>query len=149
MQKTEPLKTSPIDDLETLPNEREQAFALYYLASQNPTWSAGRAGYHGDLAKRSRTLLKHPELQTFLKKYSPPPSESQVEITKDSVLLKLAQIASGQLVKINTSDILKALELIGRHLGMFDGIDQQAGRDRLAELVAVFRAGAVKKEEEV
>ena len=52
-----------------------------------------------------------------MKKYSPPPSESQVEITKDSVLLRLAQIASEKSVKINTSDIIKALELIGRTSG--------------------------------
>ncbi len=128
-------------------DEREQLFCLYVLGSKMPKWSAKKAGYRGDIPKRARTLMARDTIQAFLKKFSPPPNAGRIEITKEGVLKKLAQIASGQLVKINTSDVLKALELIGDHLNMFDG-NTDAGRDRLREIIDVFKAGAVTRTKE-
>jgi len=98
MQTTEQSNSSPIDDLEAMGNMRTQRFALLYLGSQDRVWSAGQAHYRGDLLKRSRNLLKLPAIQGFLKKYGPPPNQGKVEVTKDSVLMKLAQIGSGRLM---------------------------------------------------
>ena len=128
-------------------DEREQLFCLYVLGSKMPQWSAKKAGYRGDIPKRARTLMARDTVQAFLHKFSPPPNAGRIEITKEGVLKKSAQIASGQLVKINTSDVLKALELIGDHLSMFDG-KTDAGKDRLLEVLEVFKAGAVARAKE-
>ena len=136
-------QTESTRDLAEL-NEREQKFCLYMLGSQKPVWSAGQAGYSGDLQKRARGLMKRPPIVAFLQKYAPPKSDDAVEISKDSLLRKLLQIASGQLVKINTSDVLKAIELIGRNLGLWEASDLK-GKDRLQELVDVFNRGPVPR----
>jgi hypothetical protein len=146
-------KTAPLDsdseamnDLATLATTREQSFALYYLASKNAAHSAGKAGYHGDLKKRSRGLLAHPELQAFLEKYQADIPETQrVDVTKKAVLEKLADIASANLEKVTTSHIIDALKLLGDHLGLFQ-LDMAAGKDRLNELIACFEKGPIKTE---
>lgn len=127
-------------------NEREQKFCLYMLGSHKPAWSAGRAGYSGDLQKRARGLMQRPPIIAILKKYAPPQSDGTVELSRDGLLRKLAQIASGQLVKISTNDVLKAIELIGKSLGMWEGASQD-GKDRLKELIDAFNAGPVPKQE--
>jgi hypothetical protein len=143
---TEGERTDLRRDLNGL-DEREQLFCLYVLGSKMPKWSAKKAGYRGDIAKRARTLMARDTIQAFLAKFAPPPNAGRIEISKEGLLKKLAQIASGQLVKINTSDVLKAVELIGKNLGMWEGTSQE-GRDRLKEILSVFAAGPVEKEAE-
>jgi hypothetical protein len=91
--------------------------------------------------------MNRPTIQAFLKKYAPPKHSGLVPITKEGILRKLARVASANLEKINSSDVLKALELIGKHLGMWEGKSTE-GVDRLKELLAVFEAGPVNTKKE-
>lgn len=131
------------DDL-GLMTPRERDFALFYLASKRAKWSAKQAGFIGDMSKRTRSLLDRPRMRRFLAKYSAAPSG--IEISEGAVLRRLAQIASGQITKVNTSDIIKCLELLGKHLGIWEGSNKQ-GKDRLQELIDAFNAGPVSKKE--
>jgi len=143
---TEGERTDLQRDLNGL-DEREQKFCLFVLGSKLPKWSAKAAGYRGDIPKRARTLMGRDTIQAFLKKYAPPKHSGLIPLTKEGVLGKLAKVASANLEKINSSDVIKSLELIGKHLGMWDGQTQE-GRDRLKEILAVFTAGPVERKEQ-
>ena len=125
---------------------REQLFTLYFLGSRDGAWSATRAGYHGDVSKRSRGLLKREDVQNFLTKYGAETNDYHLDITEEAVLARLADIASKRLDKVTTGHIIDALKLIGEHLSLWTGDDGQKGKDRLAELVSIFQAGPVKEE---
>ena len=137
-----------IKDLSKM-SERLQTFLMFMLATKNKEYACKAAQYTGDLNKRAIQIIRRPDVQTFLKKYAPPNSEIGLVISADSLKEKLAQIAAGELVKINTSDILKAIELLGKTINLWDGNSMKEGRDRLKEIIEVFRAGAIeaKKEE--
>jgi len=124
--------------------KREFLFCLYYLACgcTKPKWAAGQAGYSGDLAKRSRSLLDLPRIQEFLEKFRPPVNKFKVTSDPKSIIKRLEQIASSEGIDKTASLQLKALELMMRTQGMMEGGSTE-GRDRLKELVEVFRAGPV------
>jgi hypothetical protein len=125
-------------------NKRERDFCLYYLASgcKKPRWAAGQAGYHGDLGKRSRSLLEQPVIQEFLARYAPPVNRFKVTGDKASLLKRLEQIASGEGIDKSVIAQLKAIELRGKAEGLWEGKSQE-GRDKLKEIVSVFAAGPV------
>jgi hypothetical protein len=126
---------------------RQYTFCLLMLACQGkkPKWCAGKAGYHGDLGKRSRSLLEQPLIQEFLEKYSPPVNRFKVKSDKDSLIKRLEQIASSEGVDKTVLAQLKAIELMGKAQGLWDGTDS-AGKERLSEVVAAFQAGPVAKD---
>ena len=142
-------KNEAIIDIEAIPTEREQLFALYFLASRNKVWSADKAGYHGDLEKRGRNLLKRSDVQAFLIKFGGEDgTDPTLDITEEAVLARLAEIASKRLDKVSTSHVIDALKLIGSWLSMWDGENMQAGKDKLNELIAAFQAGPKPATEE-
>src|ERR1700733_13163224 len=79
-------------------SKREKDFCLYYLASQGkkPRWAAGKAGYSGDLRKRSASLLERPQVQEFLEKYAPPVNKFTVKADEKSIIKRLEEIGSGE-----------------------------------------------------
>src|SRR5580700_983224 len=119
-------------------NKREFLFALYLLACQGkkPRWAAGQAGYSGDLAKRSRSLLEQPAVQRFLAQFSPPVNKFAVKSDRASLIRRLEQIASGEGVDKTAALQLKSIELLGRAQNLWDGGSAE-GRDRLAEVIKV------------
>jgi hypothetical protein len=125
-------------------NKREFLFVLYLLACQGkkPRWAAGQAGYSGDLAKRSRSLLEQPKIQAFLRKFAAPVNRFAVKSDKDSIIKRLEQIASGEGVDKTAALQLKAIELMGRAQNLWDGGSAE-GRDRLHEILSVIEAGPV------
>jgi hypothetical protein len=127
--------------------KREFLFCLYLLASgcKKPKWAAGQAGYSGDLAKRSRSLLDLPRVQEFLEKYAPPVNRFSVKSDKDSIIKRLEQIASGEGVDKTAALQLKAIELMGKAQGLWEGTSSE-GRDRLREILSVWEAGPVGRE---
>jgi hypothetical protein len=139
-------ETEAVTDVKSLAIPREQSFALYSLGSRDGVWSATRAGYHGDLAKRSRNLLKREDLQAFLTKYGSEANDYKLDITQEAVLQRLSEIASKKLEKVTTQNVLEALKMVGSWLSMWDGQDMKAGKDKLDQLIAVFQAGPVKDE---
>jgi hypothetical protein len=127
-------------------NKREFLFALYLLACQGkkPRWAAGQAGYSGDLAKRSRSLLEQPAVQRFLAQFSPPVNKFAVKSDRASLIRRLEQIASGEGVDKTAALQLKSIELLGRAQNLWDGGSAE-GRDRLAEVIKVFSSGPVER----
>lgn len=125
---------------------RQYQFCLFYLASQGkkPKWAAGQAGYSGDLAKRSRSLLEQPVIQAFLEKYAPPVNRFKVTGEKASLLKRLEQIASGEGIDKTVIAQLKAIELRGKAEGLWEGTSRE-GRERLHEIMEVMKAGPVER----
>jgi hypothetical protein len=127
-------------------DSREYQFCLFMLACQckKPKWSAGKAGYHGDLGKRARTLLDRPQIQEFLAAYAPPLNRKSVKSTPESIIHRLEQIASGEGLDKTIIAELKAIELMGKNKGMWEG-QSEAGRDRLHEIQACIAAGPIER----
>lgn len=127
-------------------NKREFLFCLFYLASgcKKKRWAAGKAGYSGDLDKRGRSLLAQPAIQAFLETYAPPVNHFKVKSDKDSLIKRLEQIASAEGVDKTVIAQLKAIELMGKAQGLWEGTSSE-GRDRLREIQAVFAAGPVER----
>jgi ribosomal protein L40E len=127
-------------------NKREFLFCLFMLACQGkkPRWAAGQAGFSGDLARRSRSLLEQPVIQKFLTEFSPPVNKFAVKSDRDSLIKRLEQIASSEGVDKTVIAQLKAIELMGKAQGLWEGTSSE-GRDRLREIQAVFAAGPVER----
>jgi len=126
-------------------SRRQFEFCVYYLA-RNQTKGrlcASKAGFNGDLYKRTQNLLENVRVQAFLAKFSPPPNKKLVVADVKSLTKKLEQMASGEIDNSKTAGHeLKALELLGRSLGLFNG-PGAAGKDRLREVCSVFLSGPV------
>lgn len=98
-------------------NAKQQAFAEEYLKDKNATQAAKRAGYSEKTAYSIGVqLLKKSEIQEFLKEKQEE-AAANTTITVTGIVEKLREIASNPLAK--DSDRIRALELIGKYLGMF------------------------------
>lgn len=127
-------------------NRRERDFVLYYLASgcKKPKWAAGQAGYKGDLGKRARSLLEQPVIQQVLATYAPPLNRFKVTGDKASLLKRLEQIASAEGIDKTVIAQLKAIELRGKAMGLWEAKSED-GKNRLAEVIDVIKAGPVER----
>lgn len=105
--------------------DMQQAFCLEYVKDRNATAAARRAGYAVRSAGvTAAKMLKMERVQAYINALDPPESglESN-ETNRGYVLRGLRAIADNP--KTGDTNKLKALELIGKHLGMF-GDSQQA-----------------------
>lgn len=102
-----------------LKNVRYERFCEEYLTDLNATQSAIRSGYSkktaGSIGQR---LLKNVEIQNRIKELMEERSK-RTEITADKVLEELGSVAFNREIECIGRDKVKALELIGQHLGMF------------------------------
>lgn len=98
--------------------EKQKRFCEEYLIDLNATQAAIRAGYSKRTARsQGQRMLTHVDIQMHLKELMSSRA-ARVEITADTVLGELAKIAAAE-VDIKGSDKMKALELLGKHLGLF------------------------------
>lgn len=108
--------------------EKQKRFCEEYLIDLNATQAYKRAGYavKNDATARveSCKLLTKPNIQTHIADLRKAQSE-RTKINADTVLLELKEIALAQ-TEISGKEKMKALELLGKHLGMFvgEGIDK-------------------------
>ena len=97
---------------------KQKRFCEEYLVDLNATQAALRAGYS---AKTSYSIgeenLRKPEIREYLRALMERRSE-ETGITADDVIRELNTVAMTE-TEIRGSDKMKALELLGRHLGMF------------------------------
>lgn len=110
--------------------DKQKMFCHEYMVDRNATHAAIRAGYSPKTAKSQgqRLLTK-----VDIKKYIDEHTEEQYEragISADDVLNELVSIAMVDGVEITGKQKIKALELLGRHLGLFDN-----NKDRSTEQV--------------
>lgn len=98
-------------------NKRQNKFCLEYLKDLNATKAAERAGYSKKTAKQigAENLTKldiKKKIEQNIKK-----QEKESEVKIDEIIKGIKKIAFAGLEK--TSDKLKALEMLGKYLGMF------------------------------
>lgn len=97
--------------------DKQEAFAIEYLKDRNATQAAIRAGYSEKTAySQGCRLLKKAEVQEFINRKQEE-ARASATITVDDIVVRLEEIASNVLAK--DADKIRALELIGKHLGMF------------------------------
>lgn len=106
--------------------EKKRAFVQEYLVDLNATQAAIRAGYSPKTAKsQGQRLLTNVDIQKAIQK-AMEARAVRTEITQDMVLEELASVAMGEAGDEQDSHLrfnnkIKSLELLGKHLGMFDG----------------------------
>lgn len=96
---------------------KQEAFAIEYLKDKNATQAAIRAGYSAKTAASiAWELLERPDIRQFIGERQEE-ARKNASVTVDGIVDQLREIASNVLAK--DSDRIRALELIGKYLGMF------------------------------
>lgn len=98
---------------------KQQRFVQEYLIDLNGSAAAVRAGYSQNSAKEIavENLTKPPIREAIDKALAL--RADRTETTADFVIQELRKIACAEVEKYTGGDKLKALELLGKHLGMF------------------------------
>jgi phage terminase small subunit len=101
-------------------NPKQAAFVREYLKDFNATQAAIRAGYSQKTAKEqgSRLLLTNVHVKAAVKKGQEKAAE-KAEITAEWVRDKLVDLHAAAMEEGDFAPANKALELLGRHIGMF------------------------------
>nr|WP_317412977.1 terminase small subunit [uncultured Solibaculum sp.] len=111
--------------------DKQQRFVDEYLIDLNATQAAIRAEYSSKTAySMGQRLLKNVEVQAAIQE-AQNKRQKRTEITQDYVLEKLKEITDQQASdaqdsKLKYTNKIKALELLGKHLGLFDKQDGAA-----------------------
>ena len=99
--------------------EKQKRFCEEYLIDLNATQAAIRAGYSVKYADREgHKLVENSRVLDYLNKLRGEQSD-RTGITADTVLKELKKIALAD-TEITGKEKIKALELLGKHLGMFN-----------------------------
>lgn len=103
---------------------KQQRFTEEYLIDLNATQAAIRAGYSEKSAARIGAELLHKTQVAQAIAEAMRRRASRTELTQDAVLCELQKVAFRDAADYAESDLkyankLKALELLGKHLGLF------------------------------
>lgn len=99
--------------------DRQARFCEEYLIDLNATQAAIRAGYSEKTAREQAAQnLSKLNIQEKIVELKAERSK-RTEITQDSVIQELTAVARAEVKGVRAVDKLKALELLGKHLGMF------------------------------
>lgn len=119
---------------------KQQAFVAEYLIDLNATQAALRAGYSEKTAGSiGNENLKKPEIQEAISDARKKRAE-RTEVDQDYVIRKLKEIADKEASDMTESDLkysnkIRALELLGKHTGAFEG--RQETNDRVTVVIDV------------
>lgn len=102
---------------------KQERFVQEYLVDLNATQAALRAGYRNP--EIGRQLITKNNVSAAISEAKKARRE-RTEITQDYVIAKLKEITDKQASDAQDSDLkysskIKALELLGKHVGAFDG----------------------------
>lgn len=119
---------------------RKETFALEYVKCLNARKSAIVAGYtEVSAATQGSKLLRDPYVQEKINEYLENAAKN-TEVTVENIINATAKIAFAEYGE-RTSDRLKALELLGKKFGIWDGVSgKNTGRDRQTTLGKLFDA---------
>lgn len=117
--------------------DKQKRFCEEYLIDLNATQAALRAGYKAKTARsQGQRMLTKVDIQRHITDLMKERSD-RTALTSDSVLQELSRIAMAQDVEITGKEKLKALELLGKHLGLFqNGADNSAALEKLDEVLS-------------
>ena len=117
--------------------EKQKRFCEEYLIDLNATQAALRAGYKAKTARsQGQRMLTKVDIQRHITDLMKERSD-RTALTSDSVLQELSRIAMAQDVEITGKEKLKALELLGKHLNLFqNGADNSAALEKLDEVLS-------------
>lgn len=107
-------------DGEVMPKltEKQKRFCEEHLIDLNATQAAIRAGYSPKTAEQTAArLLRNVKVQNYINELRKEQSQ-RTGINADTVLKELEKIALAD-TDISGKEKIKALELLGKHLGMF------------------------------
>lgn len=127
---------------------KHKRFCEEYLVDLNATQAAIRAGYKEKTARsQGQRLLTNVDIQKYIAELQKKQSE-RTGITADTVLKELEKIALTD-TEISGKEKIKALELLGKHLGMFSGQteDSAAAENNLLDILKEGAADAVETAE--
>ena len=127
--------------------EKQRRFADEYLIDLNAT-QAYKAAYpsvkkDATAAQAASRMLRNVKVSEYIQERMKD-RQARTEITQDMVLREIASIALvSDLGAVSTKDKLRALELLGKHLGMFerkkDTLDIEEQEARIAKLRAEIK----------
>ena len=106
--------------------ERQKRFVEEYLVDLNGTAAARRAGYgYKNAGGRACELLRRPDVAQAVADAMEARAK-RTQIRQDEVLAELKAIAFSEASDCNGAALkvagkLRALELLGKHLGLFEG----------------------------
>lgn len=120
-------------------DRRVALFCREYLVDLSATKAAVRAGYKpSNAATYGLRLLARDDVQTLIGKLQKE-REERTEISADAVLREIAKVA---MVKEPAPHALnakmKALDMLSRHLGLYEKDRVQQGREGMAQLAAAI-----------
>lgn len=119
--------------------EKQKRFCEEYLVDLNATQSAIRAGYSKKVARSiGAENLTKPDIQQYIEDLRAEQSK-RTEITADKVLEELGSVAFNRDIECNGRDKVRALELIGQHIGMFTEKVSVTTEDKLPELLEALK----------
>ena len=126
-------------------DRRRALFCREYLIDLNATQAAIRAGYKpSNAATYGLRMLAREDVQAEIARLQAERAE-RTGMKADAVLREVSQIAfadvGGQLA---TRDKLKALDMLMRHLGLYEKDRVQHGREGMAALAAAILGDVVK-----
>lgn len=99
--------------------EKQKRFCDEYLISLNATEAAVKAGYSPRTARViGPENLQKPVIQAFIRERLEKKDSERI-MKQDEVLERLTEIGRGGDPDAKTSDVLKALELMGKRYGLF------------------------------
>lgn len=100
-------------------NDKQKSFIEYYLRGLSATKAAEKAGYSVNTAHaQGCALMKHPEITKLIAKRQKQ-AIAHTNLSQAFLMNELKEIITSKEEK--TTDRLKAIELAGRYLGMWDG----------------------------
>ncbi len=126
--------------------EKQKRFVEEYLVDLNATQAAIRAGYSPKTAySTGQRLLKNVEVQAAIQA-AIKEREKRTQVTQDMVVEELRTVAFAQAADCTESTLkysnkLKALELLGKHLGMFTDKVEHSGDGSLRIAMAPETGG--------
>ena len=127
---------------------KQKRFVEEYLIDLNATQAAIRAGYSERTARAiGQENLTKPDIQDAIQKAMGKRSQ-RTGITQGQVLEALASMGFAEIdmESLKPTDKIKALELLGKHLGMFNEKSVQANHESESDNLFEAITEAVKQE---
>ena len=123
--------------------EKQKRFCEEYLIDLNATQAGIRAGYSPNgINKRVTRMMANDGIAQYIQELLKDRSQ-RTGINADTVLKELVKIALVD-TEITGKEKMKALELLGKHLGMFNGGGNEENQKVLEKLDEVI--GGIKSE---